>query len=94
MEQLLPHREERHQLIREAAQHLIDLMKKDIRPRDILTKEAFDNAFALDMAMGGSTNTVLHTLAIAHEAGIEYDLNAKLTHRRKSSLFVKNQPSL
>jgi dihydroxy-acid dehydratase len=39
-----------------------------------MTREAFDNAFALDMAMGGSTNTVLHTLAIAHEAGIEYDL--------------------
>lgn len=66
--------EERHELIRQAARHLIELVKKDIKPRDILTKEAFDNAFALDMAMGGSTNTVLHTLAIAHEAGIEYDL--------------------
>lgn len=66
--------EERHELIRQAAKHLIELVKNDIRPRDIMTKEAFDNAFALDMAMGGSTNTVLHTLAIAHEAGIEYDL--------------------
>ncbi|MED3562755.1 dihydroxy-acid dehydratase [Bacillus xiapuensis] len=66
--------EERHELIRQAAKHLIELVKKDIRPRDIMTREAFDNAFALDMAMGGSTNTVLHTLAIAHEAGIEYDL--------------------
>ncbi|NHM31607.1 dihydroxy-acid dehydratase [Neobacillus terrae] len=66
--------EERHELIRQAARHLMELVKKDIKPRDILTKEAFDNAFALDMAMGGSTNTVLHTLAIAHEAGIEYDL--------------------
>lgn len=66
--------EERHELIRQAARHLIELVKKDIRPRDIMTKEAFDNAFALDMAMGGSTNTVLHTLAIAHEAGVEYDL--------------------
>lgn len=66
--------EERHVLIRKAASHLMDLIKNDIRPRDILTREAFDNAFALDMAMGGSTNTVLHTLAIAHEAGIEYDL--------------------
>ncbi|RDU35992.1 dihydroxy-acid dehydratase [Neobacillus piezotolerans] len=65
----------RHELIRRAAKHLIDLVKKDIKPRDIMTKEAFDNAFALDMAMGGSTNTVLHTLAIAHEAGIEYDLH-------------------
>ncbi|HYK75110.1 MAG TPA: dihydroxy-acid dehydratase, partial [Pseudoneobacillus sp.] len=67
--------EERYELISQAAKHLIELVKKDIRPRDILTKEAFDNAFALDMAMGGSTNTVLHTLAIAHEAGIEYDLH-------------------
>jgi dihydroxy-acid dehydratase len=66
--------EERHELIRQAARHLIELVKNDIRPRDIMTREAFDNAFALDMAMGGSTNTVLHTLAIAHEAGIEYDL--------------------
>jgi dihydroxy-acid dehydratase len=66
--------EERHELIRQAARHLIELVKHDIRPRDIMTREAFDNAFALDMAMGGSTNTVLHTLAIAHEAGIEYDL--------------------
>ncbi|MFA9557521.1 dihydroxy-acid dehydratase [Evansella sp. AB-rgal1] len=67
--------DERHRLIYEAANHLMDLVKKDIKPSDILTKETFDNAFALDMAMGGSTNTVLHTLAIAHEAGIEYDLH-------------------
>jgi dihydroxy-acid dehydratase len=66
--------EERHELIRQAAKHLLELVKNDIRPRDIMTREAFDNAFALDMAMGGSTNTVLHTLAIAHESGIEYDL--------------------
>jgi dihydroxy-acid dehydratase len=65
---------ERHKLIKDAAFHLMDLVKKDIKPRDIITKEAIDDAFALDMAMGGSTNTVLHTLAIAHEAGIEYDL--------------------
>ncbi|MDQ0257278.1 dihydroxy-acid dehydratase [Evansella vedderi] len=67
--------DERHNLIRQAAFHLMDLVKNDVKPRDILTKETFDNAFALDMAMGGSTNTVLHTLAIAHEAGIEYDLH-------------------
>ncbi len=44
------------------------------RPRDIVTAEALDDAFALDMAMGGITNTVLHTLAIAHEAGLDYPL--------------------
>ncbi|MFB1099752.1 MULTISPECIES: dihydroxy-acid dehydratase [Bacillaceae] len=71
---LLATSDERHELIYEAARHLIRLVKEDIRPRDIMTKETFDNAFALDMAMGGSTNTVLHTIAIAHEAGIDYDL--------------------
>ncbi|QXE02923.1 dihydroxy-acid dehydratase [Terribacillus sp. DMT04] len=71
---LLATSDERHELIYEAARHLVRLVKEDIRPRDILTKETFDNAFALDMAMGGSTNTVLHTIAIAHEAGIDYNL--------------------
>lgn len=66
--------EERYDLARRAVKHLMELIEKDIRPRDIVTKEAIDDAFALDMAMGGSTNTILHTLAIAHEAGIEYDL--------------------
>ncbi|WP_368503617.1 dihydroxy-acid dehydratase [Alkalihalophilus sp. As8PL] len=65
----------RHQLIKDAAKHLMNLIEKDIKPRDIITEEAIDDAFALDMAMGGSTNTVLHTLAIANEAEIEYDLN-------------------
>jgi dihydroxy-acid dehydratase len=72
---LLATSKERHELIYKAAFHLMDLIKKDIKPRDIITKEAIDDAFALDMAMGGSTNTVLHMLAIANEAGIEYDLN-------------------
>ncbi len=65
---------ERHQLIKDAAKHLMRQIEEDVRPRDIITKEAIDDAFALDMAMGGSTNTVLHTLAIAYEAGIEYKL--------------------
>ncbi|MGM9988014.1 MAG: dihydroxy-acid dehydratase [Bacillaceae bacterium] len=67
--------EERRKLVYEAATKLMDLVKKDIKPRDIVTKEAIDDAFALDMAMGGSTNTVLHLMAIAHEAGIEYNLS-------------------
>ncbi len=66
--------DERHRLIREGVQHLMRMVKEDIKPRDIITKEAIDDAFALDMAMGGSTNTVLHTLAIAHEAEIDYDV--------------------
>lgn len=66
--------QDRRELVRQAAFHLMDLVKKQIRPRDIVTKEAIDDAFALDMAMGGSTNTVLHTLAIANEAEIDYNL--------------------
>ncbi|MCZ2259906.1 dihydroxy-acid dehydratase [Sporosarcina sp. G11-34] len=64
--------DERHKLIKEAAKQLVRMVKEDVKPRDIITKEAIDDAFALDMAMGGSTNTVLHTLAIAHEAEIDY----------------------
>ncbi|MCL1696202.1 MULTISPECIES: dihydroxy-acid dehydratase [unclassified Lysinibacillus] len=66
--------EERHKLIKEAAKQLVRMIKEDIKPRDIITKEAIDDAFALDMAMGGSTNTVLHTLAIANEAEIDYNI--------------------
>jgi len=66
--------EERHKLIKEAAKQLVRMIKEDVKPRDIITKEAIDDAFALDMAMGGSTNTVLHTLAIANEAEIDYNI--------------------
>ncbi len=66
--------DERHRLIKEAAKHLVRMVKEDVKPRDLITKETIDDAFALDMAMGGSTNTVLHTLAIAHEAEIEYNV--------------------
>ncbi|MCJ7568970.1 MAG: dihydroxy-acid dehydratase [Anaerolineales bacterium] len=65
---------ERHSLAIEAARKLKYLVEADITPRSIVTAEAIDDAIALDMAMGGSTNTVLHTLAIAHEAEIPYSL--------------------
>ncbi|CAH1854607.1 dihydroxy-acid dehydratase [Convivina intestini] len=65
--------EERKDLVREGAKQLMRMVKGNVRPLDIVTKDALDDAMALDMAMGGSTNTVLHTLAIAHEAGIEFD---------------------
>ncbi|WEV60829.1 dihydroxy-acid dehydratase [Streptococcaceae bacterium ESL0729] len=85
--------EERRQLIREAAFKLMDLVKKDIRPRDIVTKDAIDDAFALDMAMGGSTNTVLHTLAIASEAGINYDLTRVNEIAKRVPYLSKIAPS-
>jgi len=58
----------------QAANLIFSLIEKQITPRKIVTQQAMDDAFALDMAMGGSTNTVLHTLAVAHEAGINYPL--------------------
>ena len=64
----------RRELVRAAARQVIELAKAGLCPRDIVTAKSIDNAFALDMAMGGSTNTVLHTLAIAREAGVEYPL--------------------
>lgn len=67
--------EDRKKLIRDAAKHLMECIKNDVKPRDIITEEAIDDAFALDMAMGGSTNTVLHLLAIANEAELNYDMN-------------------
>ena len=64
----------REQLYEAAGRAIMGLIKRNIRPRDILTKESLENAFALDMAMGGSTNTVLHALAIAIEAQCPFDL--------------------
>jgi len=66
--------DERIDLAEQAARRILDLIEQNLTARQIVTREAFDDAFALDMAMGGSTNTVLHLLAVAHEAGIEYDL--------------------
>jgi dihydroxy-acid dehydratase len=66
--------DERLDLVRQAAKMVMELLERNIKPRDIVTAEAIDNAFALDMAMGGSTNTVLHTLAVAHEAGVDYPI--------------------
>lgn len=65
---------ERRELVKAAAKQLLKLIEADLKPRDIVTTKSIDNAFALDMAMGGSTNTVLHTLAIAHEAEVDYPL--------------------
>jgi dihydroxy-acid dehydratase len=65
---------EREALARQAAAQVMTLIERDIKPRDIVTADAIDDAFALDMAMGGSSNTVLHTLALANEAGVDYPL--------------------
>lgn len=66
---------ERIKLAKHAGMKVMELYKKDIKPRDILTKEAFYNALTVDMALGCSTNTMLHLPAIAHEAGVELNLD-------------------
>ncbi len=65
---------EREALAQRAAAQIMTLIEMDLTPRQIVTAEALDDAFALDMAMGGSTNTVLHTLALAREAQVHYPL--------------------
>jgi len=66
----------RRKLYRKAARRIVEMARSGgPRPSDIITRESLDNAFVLDMAMGGSTNTVLHALAIAREAGVDYDLD-------------------
>ncbi|EJM2405308.1 dihydroxy-acid dehydratase [Staphylococcus pseudintermedius] len=85
--------DQRREMIRAAAKQLVENVKNDLKPRDIVTKEAIDDAFALDMAMGGSTNTVLHTLAIAKEAGIDYDLIRINEIAKKTPYLSKIAPS-
>jgi dihydroxy-acid dehydratase len=64
----------RDELFEAAGRAIVNLIKRNIRPSDILTRKAFENAIALDVAMGGSTNTILHTLAIAIEAGAPFGI--------------------
>jgi len=66
---------ERIRLAKQAGMKIMELLEKDIRPRDIMTKEAFINALTVDMALGCSTNTMLHLPAIAHEAGIDLNID-------------------
>ncbi|MFH2138485.1 MAG: dihydroxy-acid dehydratase [Candidatus Omnitrophota bacterium] len=83
----------RIELFKQAAKKIVQLQKNNIRPLDILTKDSIDNAFILDMAMGGSTNTVLHVLALAHEAGIKYDLTRLNQLSRTTANVIKIAPS-
>lgn len=65
---------DRIKLAKHAGMQVMEMVKKNIRPRDIMTKEAFLNALTMDMALGCSTNSMLHLPAIAHEAGVEIDM--------------------
>lgn len=77
----------------ESAKALLNLIEKNILPRDILTRKAFENAIAVIMAVGGSTNAVLHLLAIAHSAGVPLTIDDFETIRKKIPLFCDLKPS-
>ncbi len=79
-------------LAKKAGAVILDLVKRDIKPRDIMTQESFENAIAVDMAIGGSTNTVLHLPAIAHEAGIELPLQKFDEISKKAAYICKMSP--
>jgi len=64
----------KRRIAQDSGERICELVKKDIKPRDIITKESLENAIRVDMALGGSSNTVLHLTAIAHEAGIKLNL--------------------
>lgn len=66
---------ERLRLAKKAGMQILEVLKADLRPRDIMTKEAFINAVAVDMALGGSTNTALHLPAVAHDAGVKLSID-------------------
>jgi dihydroxy-acid dehydratase len=84
---------EREALAERAAQQIMALVEANLTPRKLVSAEAIDDAFALDMAMGGSTNTVLHTLAIAHEAGLTYPLGRINTVADRVPYLCKVSPS-
>ncbi len=83
----------RRRLAKEAGMRVMDLVKKKVKPRDIATLEAFKNAIAVDMALGCSTNTVLHIPAIAHEAGINLSLDLFNRISEKTPNICKLSPA-
>ena len=83
----------RLELVKKAGKIIVDLIDKDLKPRDIVNNDTILNAFALDMAMGGSTNTVLHTLAAAIEAGLSFELKEINELSRKTPYLCKVSPA-
>ncbi len=83
----------RELLAREAGRRVVELLREGLRARDIVTEEAIEDAFTVDIAMGGSTNTVLHLLAIAREARIEFDLARINELSKKTPTICKIAPS-
>ena len=84
---------ERRRIAKYTGMKIVELVKKDIKPRDILTEEAFMDAIAVDMALGGSTNTVLHLTAIAKEAGVKLTLDLFDEISEKTPTLCKLSPA-
>ena len=84
---------ERARLAKKAGMQIMEVLKANLRPSDILTREAFENAVAVDMALGGSSNTALHLPAIAHEAGIDLTLSDFNEIAQKTCQICKLSPS-
>ncbi len=82
----------RDRLAKDAGRQIMELVRKSLCPSDILTKEAFENAIAVDMALGGSTNTALHLPAIAHAAGIDLSLDEMDTISRRTPHLCSMSP--
>ncbi|CVK21211.1 dihydroxy-acid dehydratase [Sporomusa sphaeroides] len=82
----------RTMMAKRAGSLIVDLVNQDLKPRDILTRQAFENAIAVDMGIGGSSNTVLHLTAIAHEAGVELPLTLFEEMSAKTPYITKLSP--
>jgi len=83
----------RQELARQAGRQILELVKADLKFRDIVNEQTIENAFTLDIAMGGSSNTILHLLAIAYEAGIEFPLEKIDEISRKTPTLCKLAPA-
>ena len=83
----------RRELARQAGRKLMELLAQDIRPRDIISQDSIYNAFVVDMALGGSTNSVLHLSALAHEAGVDFSLRSLNEIGERTPTLCKLRPS-
>jgi dihydroxy-acid dehydratase len=84
---------ERLRLAKSAGMQIMKLVEADLKPSDIMTREAFQNALAVDMALGGSTNTALHLPAIAHSAGVKLSIDDFEEYSQKTPQLSKLSPS-
>jgi len=83
----------RTHLARETGRRIINLLNEDIRPRDIITRDSLHNAFVVDTALGGSTNSILHLIAIAYEAGVDFPLSLVNEISEKTPHLSKLSPT-